>query len=203
MSHKIVPLDDFINEHQIEKNDAYNIISSLRDRFGVFDIHNGIWIAGGAVLAMLDGRSMIKRDVDMFFANKKQASTLHEIIKDQLIVRNTVTTNNALTLSTKFETLQLITKKYYSSPFEVIDSFDINVCQFITDGEYLAYSDAAYEGWQNKTLQYLRPKEHVSLLRIFKYSLQGYTCDSKTMSDVLTWVRDTPEFFYDDGGYPS
>lgn len=191
-------LDDFLTRHNIStelgKNDAYALFVGLREE--QLNIHNGPWVAGGSVLAMLDQRGLIGRDVDFFFASNHQMDTFEKQIKDRIEIKSSITTGNATTFVTRFETLQFIFRDFYKNTDELTDSFDFSVCKFVTDGTWLAYTQQAYDDWVSKTLRFESDHKEVNTIdRFLKYSNNGYTTDHPTLKKMFDWLENDSGFF--------
>ena len=161
------------------------------------NIHNGPWIAGGAVLNWYND-TPVQSDIDIFCANEKQAKALLKRIK--LSVSNykcTVVydTDNAITLdvikykpeeSTAFTMvsltpvvleqwkLQIIKHKYYNSMQDIVDAFDISVCQIATAGDEWIMCDNTAKDIRERNLRMILPLRKSSAKRLLKYWSYGY-----------------------------
>jgi len=161
------------------------------------NIHNGPWIAGGAVLNWYND-TPVQSDIDIFCANEKQAKALLKRIK--LSVSNykcTVVydTDNAITLdvikykpeeSTAFTMvsltpvvlkqwkLQIIKHKYYNSMQDIVDAFDISVCQVATAGNEWVLGDTTARDIRERNLRMIGDIRPSAVKRLLKYMAYGY-----------------------------
>ncbi len=190
-------LDEFLIRHNISTNLVDNPVLCLLH--GIKDDLNmncGPWVAGGSILAMLDKRGLTGRDVDFFFSSKDQMDQFEAMIKEQVQVKTSVTTDNATTLETRGETLQFIFRRFFTSPFKVLESFDFSVCKFASDGEYIAYTEQSYTDWRDKVLRNESTiKEPNTADRFIKYSNLGYTTETQTLKQLLDWIDEDPFYF--------
>ncbi len=73
--------------------------------------------------------------------------------------------------------VQLITEHFYSSPEELLSTFDLSPTYFCTNGEYLWTSRQAIRSVKKKVCSLLKLSYPVSTFnRIIKYCGKGYSC---------------------------
>jgi len=200
-------LIDFLQIHgiRVHGNAGFNAIEWFNQTFPtVLDIDHGCWLAGGAILAMLDQRDMVGRDLDLFFQSLGQSDLIENHIRTKQSHTRHVTGNATTFKLGTGEVLQVIRRNFFDSPEQLLSTFDFSVCQWATDGKTLVYSDQALKDWKTKTLRnVLGVKETDTVVRFNKYLLNGYTPDVATSNQILQWILDDSEYFTDTGGYPS
>lgn len=153
----------------------------------------GPWIAGGACLSWYNNRACAS-DIDVYFRNQKQYdASLDWIIKNHQIY-NRIDSTNAVTLTLQAGTLfniQLIKKDFYQSAEDIINDFDISVCQIVWDGEKLIVGNNFVNDAAKKVLRFINfnPNSHKRLL---KYICYGYepaadTIEKLIHSPIIDW----------------
>jgi hypothetical protein len=144
---------------------------------------NGPWIAGGACLRWYQGLPVQDADIDVFCNSKEQAQTLIDEVRSYGRYSNKFTSDNATTIdyhvkhlgvSPSTWTIQIITKRYYSNMQEVIDNFDLSVCQVATDGTSWALGKHTAKDIREKNLRMSLPLMPDALKRLVKYWTYGY-----------------------------
>lgn len=159
------------------------------------DMQNGPWIAGGACLRWYQGNPVGESDIDVFCSNAKQAADLITKIKSYGRYSVKFESENAVTLEYQSKeswkkrwTIQIITRRYFNSLQEVIDCFDISVCQIGTGGqEWLLGSDTARD-IREKNLRMRVPLQSDAAKRLVKYWTYGY----RPVENLLDLVRYNP-----------
>ena len=143
---------------------------------------DGPWIAGGATLAWFKGHAVGESDIDVFCRDVQQKDELEQ----RLIgfgAQATFRSNNAVTFTYSSKNggmdaqtwkIQLITREYYNSLEEVIDAFDISVCQIGTDGIQFVFGDQTLEDINSRVLRMSDPPRAGALKRYCKYVAYGY-----------------------------
>jgi len=200
-----ISLIDFLQNHgiRVHGNTAFEAIEWFNQKHpDLLDLKYGCWLAGGALLAMLDRRGMVERDLDLFFSSLAQSETCEAFIRNKHACTKHVTGNATTLKLTSGEIIQVIRRHFFDSPEHLLSTFDFSICQWATDGKTLVYSDLAYKDWQTKTLRnVLGTKEPDTIVRFNKYLLTGYAPDSQTSNTILQWILDDSEYFSDTGGY--
>jgi len=148
---------------------------------------DGPWIAGGACLKWFDNSPIGDADIDIFCANKNQASILIDKLHSKL--QQVYKTENATTFreykGSKTWNIQVITKNYYSSLEEVVNSFDITVCEIGTDGDRWILGNQFAKDFHSKTLRMKYPLQDSSVKRLLKYWVYGYRPVDGLIEDII------------------
>jgi hypothetical protein len=172
---------------------------------------DGVVLAGGALRDQIKGEQIAK-DYDFFFTKPGAEQQAREILgKSFIYTRYTATfiVNNhshlPLGLSHSNPNLndleiQLVFKKIYESPQEIIDQFDFRVCQFAADKNGVYFNPEAYDDLDSKRLvanNITKPID--SLNRLVKYAKKGYDVNEayQKVVEVLakTPVQNIPTFY--------
>jgi hypothetical protein len=145
------------------------------------DIKHGPWIAGGACLRWYQGMSVGENDIDVFCANAKQAADVIENIKSYGRYTVKFESENAVTLEywpkgsySKRWTIQIITRRYFASLEEVINNFDITVCEVGTAGNEWQLGPFTARDIRERNLNFKLPLQPDALKRLVKYWTYGY-----------------------------
>lgn len=195
---------------------TYNF-KSFRERYGLnselFDSvlniidpnTNGPWLAGGAIRRLI-AKSKIDSDFDVFFKSEDQLLKWLERIKKQETsveeIKNEFNTTLQIKVNSEIVKLQAIHFKYYSSPQEIIDSFDYTICQFAVDGNHLVTGDYSLFDLANKRLVLHKMTYGVATLRrLLKYCNQGFTACNGTLKCLLEAAVDNPDIIQEDIPY--
>jgi hypothetical protein len=141
----------------------------------------GPWIAGGAPLRWYQNQTVGENDIDVFCANARQAAEVIERIKSYNRFNVKFESDNAVTIgyskkgdySTTW-TIQVITRRYFSSIQEVIDNFDISVCQIATCGNEWVLGNQTAKDIREKNLRMMMPLHPDAPKRLTKYWIYGY-----------------------------
>lgn len=165
------------------------------------DLVEGPWIAGGAPLKWYENRPVGTSDIDVFCRNSQQATSVIKRIKD-LTSYTAAKTNNAQTYKlyqeeeqiygkktgtfTKEWTIQIITCNYYESAQQLVDRFDITVCQIATAGTEWVLGEHAAADIRNRRLRFsdqiLAPD---AAKRLVKYWTYGYRPDPGMIATII------------------
>jgi hypothetical protein len=145
------------------------------------DLKQGPWIAGGAALRWYQGLPVGDNDIDVFCANAHQAAKVIERIKSYGRYEVRHESDNATTLKyhRKDEwhtnwTIQVITRRYFGSLQEVIDNFDITVCQIGTTGTEWSMAPQTAQDIRQRNLRFNYPLCADAVKRLTKYWVYGY-----------------------------
>lgn len=145
------------------------------------DIQRGPWIAGGAALRWYQGLPVGESDIDVFCANAKQAADIIERIKSYGRFTVKFESENAVTLDywSKKDysdrwTIQIITRRYFSSLDEVINNFDITVCEVGTAGNEWKLGQFTARDIRERNLNFKLPLQPDAMKRLVKYWTYGY-----------------------------
>ena len=145
------------------------------------DIKHGPWIAGGAPLRWWQGQPVGESDIDVFCASAKQAEDIIERIKDYGRWQQRYESDNATTLSywakgnaSKTWTIQIIKRRYFKSLEDVINNFDITVCEIGTCGNEWVLGKQTAKDIRERNLRLKMPLQPDALKRVVKYWTYGY-----------------------------
>jgi hypothetical protein len=185
-------LDEFFNELQIahaNQDRAVEIVEfptvHVLDREPVTiikpDIKQGPWIAGGAALRWYQGLAVGENDIDVFCANAKQAADIISQIKSYGRFTVKFESDNAVTLDhwskedhSRRWTIQIITRRYFTSLEDVIDNFDITVCEIGTAGNEWVIGQLTAKDIRERNLRFKMPLQPDAMKRLVKYWTYGY-----------------------------
>lgn len=166
----------------------------------------GPWIAGGACLRWYQGQPVVDNDIDIFCSGPGQAQLVIDEIKSYGRYSVKHESNNAVTLSyhnpdcSKYWTLQVIKRRYFNSLQEVIDNFDISVCQVGTGGNEWMLGTNTAKDIRDRTLRMALPLAPDAAKRLAKYWTYGY----RPVEGLLDNIRNNPnaaQEFAIDGDY--
>lgn len=190
ISSRSVTVQKFETVHQ----DDYEPVSIIEP-----DLNRGPWIAGGAVLRWYQGQPVGESDIDVFCRDKVQATKLIDRIKNYGTFSVKFQSENAVTLShsnkddyTKCWTIQVITRRYFNTLDDVIQSFDISVCEIGTAGNEWKMGDQTARDIREKNLRFKLPLQPDAPKRLTKYWTYGYrpvegTIDSICQNPDTRW----------------
>ena len=153
----------------------------------------GPWIAGGACLAWYQNLPCTT-DIDVYFNSHRQFTMVYDYIvhnqkmfnvTDQHKTANAITlTLNSPTLERSLPKVQLINKQFFNSTQEIIDTFDITVCQIAWDGSGLTVGNHFVQDVAERNLRFSKfsPASHKRLL---KYICYGYEPVEGCIEDLV------------------
>jgi len=146
---------------------------------------DGPWIAGGAPLRWWQGKPVGESDIDIFCRDAVQADEVITRIKNTGRSQTRYESENATTISywpktnngafSKRWTLQIIKRRYFKSLKEVIEGFDITVCEIGTCGNEWELGETTARDIRAKVLNFNEPLQQDALKRLVKYWVYGYT----------------------------
>ena len=170
------------------------------------DLENGPWIAGGACLRWFQGLSVGQNDIDVFCRNAVQAQQTIERIKSYGRYSVKYQSENAVTIEylsngssqLDHKVIQVITRRYFGSLKEVIDSFDISVCELGTCGNEWRLGPFTARDIREKNLRFKLPIQPDAPKRLTKYWTYGYrpvkgTLEAIQESPTTRWAYSTDE----------
>jgi hypothetical protein len=140
------------------------------------DLRHGPWIAGGAARLWYQGQAVGPHDIDVFCQSSEQAVELMGRIMSYTSSNVVILhkSDNAVTFKYKDAwTIQVITREWFTSPAEIINRFDITVCQFVTDGYRFVTGNDTIVDLKNNKLRMVTIKGD-SIKRYFKYMAYGF-----------------------------
>jgi hypothetical protein len=159
------------------------------------DINRGPWVAGGACLRWYQNQPVGESDIDVFCANAKQAADTIDRIKSYGRYNVRFESENAVTLDywskedyNKRWTIQIITRRYFSSLEEVINNFDISVCEVGTAGNEWKLGPFTARDIRERNLRFKLPLQPDALKRLVKYWTYGY----RPVEGTITAVQSNP-----------
>lgn len=163
------------------------------------DIKKGPWIAGGAPLRWFQGLPVSENDIDIFCRSPKQVQEVIDRIKSYGRYSTKYDSENAVTLryhskEDKYWTLQIVKRKFFNDMQEVIDNFDITVCQVGTDGHYWSLANNTAKDIRERNLRMNMPLHPDAAKRLLKYWTYGYRPVEGLIEAVQTNPIATKEF---------
>lgn len=173
------------------------------------DLKNGPWIAGGACLRWFQNKPVGKHsDIDVFCKNEKQAEKLIDYIRHIGLSTHgngsahvIIKTDNACTFSinanNKDWKIQVITCKYFNTIQEVIDNFDISVCQVATTGNEWILGNNTAKDINSHSLRFNYISKQ-SPKRLIKYWTYGFIPIPGTISMIQQHKDSSWDFICDD-----
>ncbi len=170
------------------------------------DLKHGPWIAGGACLRWYQGQPVGESDIDVFCSSPEQAKQIVDEVKSYGRYSTKYESENATTLSyysketNKEWTIQIIKRRYFNSLQEVIDNFDISVCQIGTGGQEWLLGKHTARDIREQNLRMNMPLQPDAAKRLTKYWTYGY----RPIDGLLEAVQNNPvakKVFELDGDY--
>lgn len=158
------------------------------------DLKQGPWIAGGACLRWYQGQPVGESDIDIFCSSAEQAQSIIDEIKGYGRYSTKYESDNATTLSyyskdsNKTWTLQVIKRRYFTSLKDVIDNFDISVCQIGTAGNDWLLGKNTARDIRERNLRMNVPLQPDAVKRLTKYWTYGY----RPVDGLLDAVKANP-----------
>lgn len=156
------------------------------------DFDRGPWLAGGMLRKLYLLESPGESDWDIFFNNDRQFQQARKSLSNESRTTKLHESENAVTyeylprrsdiytFSQDRYKIQLIKKSFYSSPKEVIDNFDLTICQLVTDGNKMLVGDNTIRDLKSKTIRLSDPSfitRKGLIKRLIKYIVYGYKLD--------------------------
>lgn len=168
------------------------------------NMETGPWIAGGAVLAWYEGRSVGESDIDVWFRDKEQFEKVQsqfQFMNKAAETENAITYNVDVTSKNGRTKIQLIRNRFYESAQAVIDSFDISVCQLATDGNCFILGPMTAKDVREKNLRFVGRLKPEMLKRYVKYTAYGYRDVENQIEVMLGMDELITEFAYEAEDY--
>lgn len=182
---KAVDIIEFPCVHSSDQEPVNLILPNLKE---------GPWIAGGAALRWYQDQSVGDSDIDVFCSSEEQALRIIDYIKSYGRFSIKFDSTNALTMqywnkdNTRTWTVQIIKRRYFTSLKDVIDNFDISVCQIGTSGnDWLLGKDTARD-IRERNLRMNLPLQPDAAKRLTKYWTYGY----RPVDGLLDAVKNNP-----------
>ena len=157
------------------------------------NLEKGPWVAGGACLRWYQHLPVGESDIDVFCANAKQAADVIEAVKSYGRYTTKYESENAVTLDYMGKdsgrwTVQVITRRYFSSLEEVISSFDMTVCEIGTCGNEWKMGPFTARDIREKNLRFKLPLQPDAAKRMVKYWTYGY----RPVDGLIEAVQENP-----------
>ena len=183
-----------------EKHSKITEMEYLIDILPQFDEH-GPWIAGGSLLRTKMGLPM-NTDIDIFFKSKQQFDEYFVKIKSDYDGKqfsyttdsdSTYAKNVFIKYMDRSYKLQLINRKYYDSPCNLLDDFDINICQLAYDGKNLYVEENAIQSIEEKTFYLNKILNGASVMsRCMKYARLGFYLSHGEINEFIDTIKKDP-----------
>lgn len=169
------------------------------------NIDCGPWIAGGACLRWYQGLPVDEADIDVFCKDARQAQKVIDTIKSFGRFQVKWESENAVTIShhrkddwTTSWTIQVITKRYFASLKDVINNFDITVCEIGTGGDEWVLGAFTARDIREKNLRFKLPLQPDAPKRLVKYWTYGYrpvegTVQAIQNTETIKWAFSNEE----------
>ena len=157
-------------------------------------LKEGPWIAGGAALRWYQNMPVEESDIDVFCSSAEQCQTVIDWVKSWGRYTVKFESDNALTLSywdkdnTRTWTIQIIKRRFFRSLKEVIDNFDITVCQVGTSGNDWLLNKNTARDIRERNLRMNLPLQPDAAKRMAKYWTYGY----RPVEGLLNAVQNNP-----------
>jgi hypothetical protein len=159
------------------------------------DLEHGPWIAGGACLQWYQEQSVGENDIDVFCSSAAQARQVIDRIKSYGRFQVKYESDNAVTIQynckhdyIKSWTLQIITRRFFNSVEDVINNFDISVCEVGTGGQEWIVGNFTARDIRERNLRFKLPLQPDAAKRMVKYWVYGY----RPVDGVMDAVRHNP-----------
>jgi hypothetical protein len=156
------------------------------------DFEQGPWIAGGAALRWYQRLPVGESDIDVFCKDSRQAQSVIDKIKSYNRFNVKHESDNAITIEYHRKddwatswTIQIITRRYFSSLREVIDNFDITVCQIGTCGREWLTAPPTARDIREHNLRFTGKLHPTSVKRLTKYWVYGFRPVEGTLENLV------------------
>jgi hypothetical protein len=150
-------------------------------------LREGVWLGGGAIRdALRDNADVV--DYDMFFANVLEAQRTALYLEDDLGFECIFKCPQGELTTFKKDNLkiQLITKFFYNSMEDLIDTFDITACCHATDGKIIVTKYSSVRDTFNKKINLHRIDfPNATMKRIQKYIQKGFVLTNKAVEKYV------------------
>jgi hypothetical protein len=159
------------------------------------DLKQGPWIAGGACLRWFQNQPLDDSDIDVFCRDSIQADEVIDRIKSygryhiKYQSENAVTFDHWATAGGDRWTIQVIRRRFFKDIREVIDSFDISVCQVGTTGTEWILGPNAARDIRERNLRFKMPLQPDAPKRLTKYWVYGY----RPVEGTLEAIQNNPD----------
>lgn len=175
----------------------YAKYEEFKQQMGLTDINlhwlttKNAFMAGGAVLNWALSENM-NEDFDFFFSDNDCAGRFELVVKNYFSFCRT--THCATTYMKDATIIQLVGVEgahysFFGCPREVINRFDIDLCKFAVDNEFVYTTRYAIKDMISKSLHYkedcqIKYLNQTSSQRLFKYSRKGFYATDKNFGRI-------------------
>lgn len=161
---------------------------------------NGVILAGGSMRSVIDGSDIV--DFDFFFTGQLSLDMMKSFLYEEGY-KNTFSCPKGELFSfvipydtDSFIKVQLIAKRFYSGPIDLLDSFDFTACLFAWDGTDFYTSVRAVRDVKKKYLRlWSLTYPTATINRMYKYRAKGYyigDCIKDTVVTINSMVNYDP-----------
>jgi hypothetical protein len=167
----------------------------------------GPWLAGGAVRKFYLGQNIDHSDFDVWFADQDQFEAAKTKVSS-LGVATVFSSDNAISYkyytknSNEAFNIQLIKRRFFSNPTDIINTFDFTVCQLVTDGRSLMVGPRTIADIKSRTLRLAQLEVQAHIIpRMVKYMVYGYRPCAElvdqisAVGEMIDWTK--PQVEYD------
>lgn len=191
----------------------------LRAISPLLDLHKGPWVAGGAIRRILTHAEHEDFDIDVFFSGEDQMRKVGPALRaaekkwrednggqEETHFLAPARAFEAAThgmeglvyaKSTVFVPLQLISRRYYATPYALIDDIDFTICQMVTDGVTVLCPHRSLNDLHERRLRIAPTSVVRNNTRIFRYFTYGFEPDETVMKIAQEIPRTS---YYNVGG---
>lgn len=156
-------------------------------------------VAGGAALRWYNNQSVAYvSDIDVWCTNSSDVQRINEHYQSKFDkVAFTKNANTYQTYVNGLYTIQVISHTY-STIDELLNSFDLSVCQIATQGSNFIYKEHFEQDVKQRVQRVV--KYHPTILRrVLKYSMYGYALNDADMLSILE--NPDTKYNYNDSAY--
>lgn len=154
------------------------------------DLKIGPWIAGGAPLRWYQNQPVGESDIDVFCRDSIQADEVINRIKSYGRYTIKYESENAVTLeywskiSNNRWTIQIIRRRFFKDIRDVINSFDLTVCEIGTTGTEWILGVHTARDIREHNLRFKLPLQPDAPKRLTKYWTYGYRPVEGTLENI-------------------
>lgn len=203
MTHLTYFLRDWNRKRRTRGHPLNDVVAYIRKNFSnSYETITGIYIAGGSVKDFALNQN-ISGDIDLFFDKSQTRQTVIERLQQDPTCKNIMesehSTTMTLNISGRDYDVQLVHRKYYDNIADVLDDFDLTVCQWgvgfknnDSDSGHLWTTDSAMWDTINGELNIVGfdGRYYELMRRISKYEQQGFRLTEPSRKNLLTKIAD-------------
>lgn len=168
-----IELSKFCENYNIStESNIFKTIESLFE--GTEDL--SIFVAGGAIRNLIEGKEKVENDFDLFFKNEEELRIYENRIKTKLKYKGeSIESDLNVSLNLDGQKIQLI-KIYHNNAEDLIQSFDFTICMFAVGNDKILYcGDLSLFDLARKKLVVNKITYPIASLRRFlKYTNKGF-----------------------------